>query len=305
VAVDPTTSTTAYATFSGFTGFGDGLGHVFKTTNGGSAWTDMSGDLPNTPVNFVVIDPDASSTLFVATDVGVFYSTNNGTSWTSLVTGLPRVAVLGLTLHNASRTLRASTHGRGAWDINIASFGPLTPTSVVSRMTHGSSGTYDVNLPLIGTRGVEPRSSAGNYTLVFTFVNNLTSVASASVSSGAGSVNSTVLGPNASLNLTANQYQVNLTGVSNQQYITLTLHTVQDSKGNTGDVIGPQMGVLIGDTTANGSVNSSDIAQTQSQSGQLVTTGNFREDVTVNGTINSSDIALVQSKSGTALPTSP
>jgi hypothetical protein len=62
------------------------------------------------------------------------------------------------------------------------------------------------------------------------------------------------------------------------------------------------MGVLGGDTTANRAVNSSDIAQTQSQSGQPVTNTNFREDVTVNGAINSSDIAFVQSKSGTALP---
>jgi hypothetical protein len=64
------------------------------------------------------------------------------------------------------------------------------------------------------------------------------------------------------------------------------------------------MGVLAGDTTGNGFVNSSDIAQTQSQSGQPVTSSNFREDVTVNGVINSSDIALVQSESGTALPAS-
>ena len=62
------------------------------------------------------------------------------------------------------------------------------------------------------------------------------------------------------------------------------------------------MGVLAGDTTANRAVNSSDIAQTQSQSGQPVNANNFREDVTANGVINSSDIALVQSQSGTALP---
>jgi hypothetical protein len=65
---------------------------------------------------------------------------------------------------------------------------------------------------------------------------------------------------------------------------------------------GRSAGVLAGDTTANGAVNSSDIAQTQSQSGQLVTSSNFREDVTLNGSINSSDIVFVQSKSGTALP---
>lgn len=60
------------------------------------------------------------------------------------------------------------------------------------------------------------------------------------------------------------------------------------------------MGALAGDTTANR--NSSDISQTQSQSGQPVTGSNFREDVTINGQINSSDISFVQSKSGTGLP---
>ena len=62
------------------------------------------------------------------------------------------------------------------------------------------------------------------------------------------------------------------------------------------------LGVLAGDTTANGLVNSSDVAQTQSQSGQPVGLGNFREDVTINGQINSSDIGFVQAHSGTGLP---
>jgi photosystem II stability/assembly factor-like uncharacterized protein len=145
VAVAPTTSTTAYATFSGFTGFGDNLGHVFKTTNGGSAWRDISGDLPNTPVNFLVIDPDAPSTLFVATDVGVFYSTTGGTSWTSLVNGLPHIAVLGLTLHHPSGTLRASTHGRGAWDINIANFTPGPPAVTTNLATNVASFSAILN----------------------------------------------------------------------------------------------------------------------------------------------------------------
>jgi hypothetical protein len=52
-------------------------------------------------------------------------------------------------------------------------------------------------------------------------------------------------------------------------------------------------GALLGDTTANGLVNSSDISQTYAQSGQPVTSSNFREDVNTNGLINSSDIAIV------------
>jgi hypothetical protein len=64
------------------------------------------------------------------------------------------------------------------------------------------------------------------------------------------------------------------------------------------------MGVLLGDTTANGAVNSTDVSQTKGQSGIVVTISNFREDVTVNGSINSSDVSSVKLHSGTALPPS-
>jgi hypothetical protein len=173
--------------------------------------------------------------------------------------------------------------------------------SVVSRMTHGTAGTFNINLPLTGPRGVECRSGGpnGNYKLVFTFAHNLVSVDSAgSTNGGPATVTSSGIGPN------PNQYTVNFTGVPNAQYLQVTLVNAKDTTGAIGNVTGT-MGVLIGDTTGNIAVNSSDISQTQSQSGQPVTAGNFREDVTVNGLINSSDISLVQSKSGTALPSSP
>ena len=176
--------------------------------------------------------------------------------------------------------------------------------SVVSRKTHGTAGTFDVNMPLAGAPGIECRTGGtnGDYTIVFTFANNLASVDSATVTTGTGTVSSSVPGPNAALNLSANQFEVNLTGVTDAQFVTVGLVNAKDSTGAIGNVVGPQMGVLVGDTTANGAVNSSDIAQTQSQSGQPLTSSNFREDVTANGAINSSDIGLVQSKSGTALP---
>jgi N-acetylneuraminic acid mutarotase len=177
---------------------------------------------------------------------------------------------------------------------------------VVSRMTHGSAGTFDINLPLTGTRGVECRSggASGNYTLVFTFANNLTSVGSASLTThnpanGTGSVSSSAIGPN------SNQYTVNLAGVSTGQYITVTLNSVVDMAGNSGNVTGPQMGVLIGDSNQDGFVNSADISQTKAQSGGSVTINNFREDLNTDGFLNSGDISLVKSKSGTALPSSP
>ncbi len=175
---------------------------------------------------------------------------------------------------------------------------------VVSRKTHGSAGSFDIDLPLT-SRGIECRSGGanGDYTLVFTFPNVLTSVAGASVTghdpaSGTGTVSSSAIGTN------AHDYIVNLTGVSDAQYITVGLTGVQDTTGATGNV-SATMGVLLGDTTNDGSVNSSDVSQTKAGSGQTTTTSNFRNDVTINGVINSSDVGLVKGKSGSSLPAAP
>jgi hypothetical protein len=172
--------------------------------------------------------------------------------------------------------------------------------SVVSTKTHGAAGIFDINLPLTGSPGIECRSGGvnGDHTIVFTFVNPLVSVGGASMS-GTGMIDTSSSGINSS---NPHEYIVSLTGVANAQTITVTLAGVTDTAGGFTSSLPVTMGVLLGDTTGNGSVNSSDISQTQSQSGQPVTAGNFREDVTVNGLINSSDISLVQSKSGTALP---
>jgi hypothetical protein len=173
VAVDPfdVTGMTAYAAFSGFAFVGtdafggavnDPLGHIFKTTTGGQNWIDVScskpncstpavTDLPNVPVNDVVVDPDLPNTLYAATDLGVFIGDCSASpcTWSTLGTGLPRVAVLSLRLHEASRTLRAGTHGRGAWDIILNNFtfsGPhISSISPVSQNAGGATFTLTVN----------------------------------------------------------------------------------------------------------------------------------------------------------------
>ncbi len=117
---DPQTSTTFYVTYSGFSGFADVLGHVFKCTTTTNTCSDISGNLPNTPVNDIVIDPANANTYYVGTDTGVFMTSNGGTSWSTFSNGLPNVVVVGLTLQAATRTLRAFTHGRSAWDISLS-----------------------------------------------------------------------------------------------------------------------------------------------------------------------------------------
>jgi photosystem II stability/assembly factor-like uncharacterized protein len=128
IKVDATTSTTAYVTYGGFSGFPDTVGHVFKTTNGGTSWTDISGNLPNIPVTSIALDLDVANTLYVGTDVGTFYTSNGGTTWSTLGTGLPNVGVMALEFHHATRTLLAGTHGRSAWTLSLAASFALTVT---------------------------------------------------------------------------------------------------------------------------------------------------------------------------------
>lgn len=197
------------------------------------------------------------------------------------------------------------TDSRGLASLNYAervisvTSNQIAPTGVVSRKTHGPAGDFDVNLPLGGTRGIECRSGGanGDHTVVFTFPNNLTSVTSASVAGG-GSVSSSAIDAD------PKKYIVNLTGVPNGQNVTITLNNAQDSVGNAGNV-SVVMGVLLGDTTANGNVNSSDIGEVKANSGLSTTAGNFRTDITVNGVINSSDIGVAKSQSGSMLPAAP
>src|SRR5207248_8801456 len=97
------------------------------------------------------------------------------------------------------------------------------------------------------------------------------------------------------------QVTVDLTGVPNASRCSVTLNAVTDGPSAPGDASFPA-NFLEGDTTGNGAVNSSDLSQTQSQSGQGVGPSNSREHVTVNGSINSPHSRVVSSRSCNALP---
>ncbi|HEY0483122.1 MAG TPA: hypothetical protein VGD37_36625, partial [Kofleriaceae bacterium] len=121
VAVDPQDDAIAYVTFSGFR-VDQPLAHVFRTTNHGVTWSDISGDLPDAPVNDLWLDPRRSSTLYVGTDVGVFVSHDTGGSWAPLGVGLPGgVVVTNMKiLPGPPTTLLAATYGRSIFAIELA-----------------------------------------------------------------------------------------------------------------------------------------------------------------------------------------
>ena len=119
IAVGLIDAQVAFATVGGFSGFsGDTLGHVFETVDGGSTWSDLSANLPNIPVNDVLVDPGRDGTLYIGTDVGVYVTIDGGGDWFPLGSNLPIAPVLSLKLHS-SGILRAATHGRSAWDLDL------------------------------------------------------------------------------------------------------------------------------------------------------------------------------------------
>jgi uncharacterized repeat protein (TIGR01451 family) len=153
-AVDPSNYRIAYAAYAGFNAASPSRpGHVFKTTDGGESWTNISGNLPDSPVNSVILDPSYANTLYVGTDVGPFATFDGGVTWSALGTAFPIVAIWQLDLDPSHRLLAAGTHGRGAFSIQESR---TIPALVLSKVDAGnpvgpsSNVTYTLTVKNIG-----------------------------------------------------------------------------------------------------------------------------------------------------------
>jgi RHS repeat-associated protein len=163
--------------------------------------------------------------------------------------------------------------------------GPVI-TSAVSRKTHGSAGTFDVNLPLSGAPGIEMRAGYGTYTLELTFDRGVSS-GTATIASGVGTVGTPIFSENTAT--------VQLSGVTDRQTITVELDNVSGGRGSTPtQKVFVAMSVLSGDVNQNGAVTIEDINLVNGNAGAPVTASTFKYDVTFNGTINSSDVGQEQ-----------
>jgi len=117
VAADPNETASVYTTFSGYR-YGENIGHVYHSLDYGDSWADISGDLPDIPVNDIIIVP-GSKMLVVATDAGVYFSVDNGEVWELLGLELPNVVVTDLDYHEPTNVLVAATYGRGMFNISL------------------------------------------------------------------------------------------------------------------------------------------------------------------------------------------
>ncbi len=235
IAVSPADATgnTAYVAFSGFNGNTPTTpGHVFKTANGLSTgtWTDISGDLPDVPVNAIALEPASPERVYVGTDVGVYRTLNGGAHWSYLSQGFPVVTVFGLERNASTGQIVAATHGRGMFALNSSDVTPpvcggtaVTPAQFNGTATESAPNDTGVvsivlqpgstNLTLTSVNLTNPTSAtyvvntvtcaAGSGTVVATDANgntcsqviSLPGVPSSTVTTGASTCANSTLNP--------------------------------------------------------------------------------------------------------------
>ncbi|MEM9663519.1 MAG: hypothetical protein AAF970_01215 [Bacteroidota bacterium] len=142
---------TAYVTFDGHW-TGDVNPYVYKTTDYGATWTDLTATLPRAlpglSVHTIVEDPVNPTLLFLGTEFGVYATLDGGQAWHPFMNGLPPVAVHDLVIHPRDRDLVAGTHGRSIWIADdLSALQQLTPEALAApvHVFEGRPGTHWFN----------------------------------------------------------------------------------------------------------------------------------------------------------------
>jgi photosystem II stability/assembly factor-like uncharacterized protein len=110
IVFDPTNSMTVYITYSGY-----GTPHLFRTTNLGRTWMDISSGV-DIPHQSVTVDPIDPGNIYVGTDLGVYHSSDYGASWEDFNTGMNPAMVLDLSISAGNQAIRAATFGSGVYE---------------------------------------------------------------------------------------------------------------------------------------------------------------------------------------------
>ena len=132
VVPSPHDIASVYVTISGFQNAEEDA-HLFFSNDYGQTWNDITGDLPDVPLNDILPDPDYPGRLYLASDFGCYVTQNHGVTWEVLGEDMPLVPVIDLVLHNPTRELLAATYGRSMYTMDLDLFeGNLPPEITAS-----------------------------------------------------------------------------------------------------------------------------------------------------------------------------
>lgn len=157
-----------------------GVLNVWVSTNGGTSWTAIDGNLPDMPVRSVMFYPGSNSKAIIATETGVWETDNiNGgsTVWTANST-FPLVRTDMLEFRPFDGTIAAATHGRGIWTAVIPI--PVTTWTGVTSTDWTVASNWNNGVPTAGTNTFIPSGVPNN-----PVINTVQDVYNLTVNSGA------------------------------------------------------------------------------------------------------------------------
>ncbi len=173
---------------------------------------------------------------------------------------------------------------------------PPQVTAAASRKSHAGTD-YDVSVPLTDPAVVECRAAAtpGSYKLTLTFDQNIVS-ASPTVTGGTGNVSSTVIN--------GTTMTLSLSGVANQQSLTVTASNVTSTTGAILSSSAVKVRILQGDVNGDGVVNAVDLSGVRTAYGKSAGQAGFdpRADLNVDGVVNSVDTSVIRANYGKTVP---
>jgi len=157
VTIDPhdATGNTVYVTVEGIANLSQAVRVIYRSTNGGATWTNISANLPETAANSVAVDPQNANTVYVATDAGVFLTTQAASCaqtpancWATFGDGLPAVPAVVLSAASATaaqQMLVAATYGRGIWQTALWS-----SSTAITSATANPANVVFTKTPAVG-----------------------------------------------------------------------------------------------------------------------------------------------------------
>ena len=176
---------------------------------------------------------------------------------------------------------------------------PPALQTAASRRVHGAAGTFDLPLSLVTPPNVnhnpttEPRQGPAQ-TIVFTF-DKPVNAATVNVTEGTASAGAPTF--------SGNDVVVGLTGVTDQQYVTVSLSNVASADGGAGGSASVRVGFLVGDVNQTRVVSVADLGLVNTQLAQTVTAANFTKDINASGAVTVADKGITNANLTRALPT--
>jgi hypothetical protein len=96
--------------------FGDRTPYLFKTSDYGKTWTNISKGIPADEYTRVLReDPSKPGLLYAGTERGIYVSFDDGASWNPLNLNMPISPIRDLQIHEREKDLVVATHGLSFW----------------------------------------------------------------------------------------------------------------------------------------------------------------------------------------------